>query len=436
MKVTFPDADTVPSSLDTIKAPLDPILLFAPPATKDVEQGLQDIDAVLANALQQLDLEERERALNDLHGINNYSRKENPICLKKWLNVMEERLNKIKHGTALQLAQTLDFAYVADIEMRLMFLRSTDYDPIRAAEKMVYFFEVKRECFGVEKLAKDITLEDLEQEDKDIIKSGYLQVLPFKDMSGREIMMIQASLRPRCSLQSEDRAKFFMLMEYAKRAIETKSRFTVVYFGLDAVALEASRLVGLWFAVPLRVSGIHICNESVHELVRDCYGIVTLPARSLARTRVHLGSYAQCHSSLSAYGIPSHLLPVKLGDSPNISHHLEWYKQLEEETAKKLSMSSPLGGGRYTAKDVLFGHKRNHTGNALMRKLVEKHQETYDISPKAGKVKLARDIVEQIQQAGGRFLRRDDDGDWVEVSNDKARDKVAHTFRNLRRCNY
>jgi len=114
-----------------------------------------------------------------------------------------------------------------------------------------------------------------------------------------------------------------------------------------------------------------------------------------------------------------------------MSSHLKWCKELEERAEKLTFTASPVSA--YNEKDVLFGHRRNHTGNALVKKLVELQQEIYDVVPKTRKVSLAREIVEQIQKSGGRFLRRDDEGCWVEVSNGKARDKVAHTFRNLRR---
>eukprot|EP00526_Cylindrotheca_closterium_P009449 CAMPEP_0113610128 /NCGR_PEP_ID=MMETSP0017_2-20120614/4860_1 /TAXON_ID=2856 /ORGANISM="Cylindrotheca closterium" /LENGTH=421 /DNA_ID=CAMNT_0000518993 /DNA_START=31 /DNA_END=1296 /DNA_ORIENTATION=- /assembly_acc=CAM_ASM_000147 len=413
-----------------IQIPTEPLDL-PPPTSGEVTRGKQDIDAELANSLEKLCLEEREKALFDLHGICP-NQNQDPLCQQKWLDTMKQQLGKIKHGTAYELAEKLDFSYVSDHSMLDMFLKSSDCDPYEAAEKIIYFFELKRQIFGVKKLVKDITLDDLDEEDKDYLVKGTIQILPFGDMSGRDILMLQGSRNKGQSLQSEERVTFYVGLESAKRAYHSKtSGVTVVYFGLEAPEREISRHSGLWWSIPNRIAGIHLCTENIEELVRDCYGITLFPAKSLARTRLHIGSYAQCHDSLSAYGIPSHLLPVKCADSPTISHHLEWYKQLEERS-KELSMPLPLAAG-YNEKDVLFGHKRNHTGNVLMRKLVEMQKEAYDVSPKAGKVKLAREIVEQIHSSGGRFLRRDEEGEWVQVSNDKARDKVAHTFRNLRR---
>jgi len=411
---------------------MDPVLLSPPSATLDVVRGKQKIDDELANSLRNLDLKERTKALDDLHGITPCPSEEDPTCVQEWLDTMSDQLNNTKHGTAFELAEKLDFSYVADSTRRLMFLRSSDCNPYEAAEKMICFFELKREVFGIKFLTKDIALEDLEEEDRDYIKRGSIQILPLSDMSGRDILIFHANRRQYHSMQSENRAKFYVFMESAKNFFQARtSGITVIYFGLDAAALESNKHSGLWWGIPNKITGIHLCTDSVDALVRDCSGITLFPPKILARTRLHLGSYSQCHSSLSAYGIPSQLLPKQCSDCPTMSNHLEWCKELEERAKKIAVIASPVLG--YDEKDVLFGHRRNHTGNALMRKLVELQQETYNVVHKARKVSLAREIVKQIQKSGGRFLRRDDEGSWVEVSNGKARDKVAHTFRNLRR---
>ena len=106
-------------------------------------------------------------------------------------------------------------------------------------------------------------------------------------------------------------------------------------------------------------------------------------------------------------------------------------------------------------QDVLFGRGapiNNHPGNQLYRLSVEAHKSAF-ITAKCRKDKrsLAHDIMQQIHnlQPPGRFLtedvtRRDDSGidniseneihpllskHWVEVSNDKAIEKIMHRLR-------
>lgn len=51
------------------------------------------------------------------------------------------------------------------------------------------------------------------------------------------------------------------------------------------------------------------------------------------------------------------------------------------------------------------------------------------------KASIAEMIVDMVKNAGGRFLKADDEGSekWEEVDDNTARKKVAHTFRNRRK---
>jgi hypothetical protein len=71
-----------------------------------------------------------------------------------------------------------------------MFLRSVSYDALEAARKMVDFFESKMQLFGEEKLAKKITLEDLDEDDMEALKTGSVRYLHRKDQSRRSILFV------------------------------------------------------------------------------------------------------------------------------------------------------------------------------------------------------------------------------------------------------
>jgi len=57
--------------------------------------------------------------------------------------------------------------FVRDPNKRIMFPRAENYDPVKAAERMLRYFEKKKNLFGAEKLVKKITLEDLSEDDLD-----------------------------------------------------------------------------------------------------------------------------------------------------------------------------------------------------------------------------------------------------------------------------
>jgi hypothetical protein len=109
------------------------------------------------------------------------------------LDELDHELNIIKRLTALKTAERMSADYVRGL--RLTFLRADNYDTKKAANRMIRYFEEKRNLFGEGKLTKHITLEDLDADDLATLKTGYLQVLPIKDRSGRRIVAMMANLR-------------------------------------------------------------------------------------------------------------------------------------------------------------------------------------------------------------------------------------------------
>ena len=93
--------------------------------------------------------------------------------------------------------------------------------------------------------------------------------------------------------------------------------------------------------------------------------------------------------------------------------------------------------------DVLFVRGNlNHYGNLRFRQIVDGRREEYDSARKSIKTQIAQSIVDEIKGSGGRFLKRHNEkgggdsggkgGCWVVISDDEARYKVCHRFRNIR----
>jgi hypothetical protein len=89
--------------------------------------------------------------------------------------------------------------------------------------------------------------------------------------------------------------------------------------------------------------------------------------------------------------------------------------------------------------DVIMGrgrHNKKKPGNRKLNQMLETYQDEYEASDKFQKTVLSEVVVSKMIGDGSRFLVREGEkkhGMWVEVSLEKARDKVAHDFRNLRR---
>ena len=85
--------------------------------------------------------------------------------------------------------------YVDDVEFRIQFLRAEKYNPILAATRMISFLDIKLELFGKELLTKKyITLADMNEDDISALNSGFIQIIPLKDRSGRYICMAIPSM--------------------------------------------------------------------------------------------------------------------------------------------------------------------------------------------------------------------------------------------------
>ncbi len=126
-------------------------------------------------------------------------------------------------------------------------------------------------------------------------------------------------------------------------------------------------------------------------------------------------------------------------------------RSIEPSTIISAPMPSPLANGQQSERkkdafilvpamyDVIMGrgrHNKQKPGNRKLNELLESYREEYERSDKFQKTVLSEVVVSKMVEDGSRFLVREGDkktGMWVEVSLEKARDKVAHDFRNLRR---
>ena len=153
-----------------------------------------EVDALIAQAMSRLSNEEREKALDDLHGICGME-DEDPSMVSSLLEELDTHLTAIKNETAYALAETKSRKYVSSRGFRMMFLRADRYEPKEAAERMIRFFEVKKHLFGEEKLVKDITLDDLDEGDTEALETGCAQISIGKDKAGRPVVVFLRKLR-------------------------------------------------------------------------------------------------------------------------------------------------------------------------------------------------------------------------------------------------
>lgn len=168
--------------------------------------AVKEVDTLIAKELFQMSLDEREKALDDVHGIRK-AETEDPNFVNNRLIQLEHHLCQIKMGSVYEEAERQSETFVRDPHRRTMFLRAEHFEPRAAAQRMLRFFEFKKELFGVDKLCRKITLQDMSEDDMESLRSGECQISPFKDVSGRPIIIFAQKLRKYKHIENVVRSK-------------------------------------------------------------------------------------------------------------------------------------------------------------------------------------------------------------------------------------
>eukprot|EP00934_Nitzschia_sp_Nitz4_P000836 Nitzschia sp. Nitz4//scaffold105_size73764//68855//70710//NITZ4_005686-RA/size73764-processed-gene-0.101-mRNA-1//-1//CDS//3329532477//836//frame0 len=315
--------------------------LVNPPASP------RGVDSLIAEELSKLTLIERQQVEDDVHG-NVHPVAEDTGHLEQCLAQLQVILEQRKSGTAYELAQSMDPSYAASWDLRAMFVRVDGYDANDAAGRIIRFFELKKDLFGAKNLVKDITLKDLNEDDKEALMSGGIQVCPSRDNAGRPIVAMMLGLRKYKSIVNMQRAGFYVYMSVAQ-TIEAQ-RYGVVSVtyavGLDSFETLQGRLR---YGLPIRLACQHLAYDDPF-----CYEKATAVIRKLSRLhmvrfRSHKGTHKEVQEALADFGIPLSTLPVDSSGVLSKSNHDAWLgKRVELEEMDSLMLPSvlpPVGRG-------------------------------------------------------------------------------------------
>ena len=127
-------------------------------------------------------------------GDDDDDRLKDPAFLEDCLEQLQKKLGtyhgKIKepYRNACLLAPN-KYGLKQNKQFNIRFLQSAEYDPKVAAEKLIQNFYFKEMLFGKEKLTKDITYDDLNEEDRIALRKGHTMFLPGRDMAGRYVVV-------------------------------------------------------------------------------------------------------------------------------------------------------------------------------------------------------------------------------------------------------
>ena len=174
---------------------------YRPTKTSSVNatEDPKSVDTLMAKEFLALSFQDRNAISEEIHGVSCLTPEETPELVNKSLDELEYEIGLLPaHETKMYtLSQTRygrknsskkGGSYVNDVNFRVRFLRCELYDAARAAYKLVNYLESACDLFGEYALRRPIRLSDFNEEELQVFRTGNLQLLPFRDRSGRRIV--------------------------------------------------------------------------------------------------------------------------------------------------------------------------------------------------------------------------------------------------------
>ncbi len=158
----------------------------------------------ISNEQKKLSYQERNFINEEIHGVACNVQDESPEMVQYSLSKLTSELEDLvltdwrKNATGPStlsagfLLSRRDFGtdtYVNRPSFRLRFLRSENFDVQKAAIRLMKFLNLVLEVFGAYALSRPIKLTDFKRSELKALQSGWLQVLPFRDRSGRRLFI-------------------------------------------------------------------------------------------------------------------------------------------------------------------------------------------------------------------------------------------------------
>ena len=386
--------------------------------------------------------------------------------METMIQMLRFHLDVSKHGTGYEMAETLDIKSGGDLmknEILPLFFRVNSFEPKSAAKQIISFYEMKLWLFGRDKLNKDITIDDLNEDDRESLQSGSMQVLrSVTDTKNRRIILCLPGRRVFRSIENELRAHFYTIMSTLKLPEVKKNGIVMVCHSIGKYKdahngfgyAENSRLLS---SLPIQIASIHHCVDDYEQFVVGITTAANYLSPSLnAKVKIHSGSEMECLFALFKSGIPRGCLPPADGsDSLWMSAHLAWCNSrlifdLSQTTTIPLkhsfgginqnnptSLGKQDGVNKPRELDVLFGadhHHKSHPGNAKFHMLIDHLQKQYEEADKDEKIMISLIVVFSMKGTGSRFLEYDIVTQrWRKIPDTRARNKVTKIIRNRRR---
>lgn len=174
--------------------------------------GTHDVDGLLSRELMRLSLVDRNAIHEEVHGVRCLAVLETPELIRISLKEFQRELDKADTkptitGHDRSIPRSTKRAYNKIIKMhkgssssahfaidnddfRLRFLRCELFDVPRAVQRFHNYLDFAYDYFGEISLKRPIRMTDFTKAEFKVFRKGNFQVLPFRDNSGRRVVVV------------------------------------------------------------------------------------------------------------------------------------------------------------------------------------------------------------------------------------------------------
>jgi len=448
---------------------------------KDDQKGRDEqfVDDLLSKELLQLSVKDRNDIQEEIHGVKCLAVEETPELIRKKLKELSEEIEKnIPESQKQAYLQSLQYSgtcpnsiyssserdssakssisevdsnpkgsYIHGDDFRLRFLRCELFDVSKAAKRFVTYLDMLVELFGDYALRRPICISDFTKEELRHMRKGMIQNLPYRDRSGRRIMI--------CFPEEEVskippfvKAKIAMYMMHAAGDQDTVTQkmgvIVVAWFDRSFAKLSTSWKIKYKFYTMNcdRITAIHCCSpDTPHYRIRRSVMVMRSGKENLNKLIFHLGEAMEIHYKLQGYGIPFEHVPISWTGKVKVQYLKQWMRirqAIEQPTIDDNSnRSSSSNNNKHETgnsscsdgscdetsvissvsqiiecpqlQDVVFRQGTSGTsnpGNVTFRSLIEKTVMTEKYLQFQREQKLSQEQQEEQQKSGGNSYHK------------------------------
>lgn len=373
----------------------------------DVDVDEVNVDGVLSQELMKMSIVDRNAILEEIHGARCLATQETPELIRKSLQEFQRELDKDtdssgRSSSSSDYLPSKQFAYrillkqqqlkrernstfspadmssptkkkhrsdscfnyaIDDDNFRLRFLRCELFNVPKAVRRFYNYLDYVYEYWGEVALKRPIRFTDFTKAEQKLFRKGFFQLLPFRDSSGRRVMVFLGGMDPHQDIRARNKICFYMWDVVTRDSVESQQKGFIIIRLHGNVSTEdttgssegsdtndsknsgagasspntnfrsvTNNLNRSFSSIPSRVVASHtrIPNHPGFRLVFKLFVIQVFTEENVSlRPRFvpcPASSDMETRYRLKSYGIPTQLLPMTDTNSIKCTYNNQWMK--------------------------------------------------------------------------------------------------------------